>query len=782
MPQTFALDKHRLRSTRLNVDLKTERDPRTGRDITKPSFSVAESDGHESRATRLVGDPKRFLAVSFTKSSKDQDIRKWLESRTQPGESIVYGQYKYVFFGFTENNLKAGHFGYGKYCARLALSFSSTVATLKIELEDYVLLPDLLAHDESVTSDGSGLIRDNFASEVAALLGLPSDTAVFQIRFGGVKGILARCPGALFDRLCGSAGKKIAFRESMVKYRGGPNILEVRQVSKPPKSGRLNKQFNFAPDRGIPLSVFEELLQMQLDAIDSITADREKALQVVDGEVNAEADGFFQDLYEMLLAGQDMNEPYLATLLGRFQKISLDALRNKLHIPVKGSGNFFGVVDHCDVLREGQVYINLPAKGGPQILGFSPFLATNHRSYIPESSPPSIPSVSRPTTALTVTIAGSTQVVSRPTIQRKDIVKDSIETFINLRHNSLLGELSNAWTKLVGTTPQLANLAQCKELVPMIEAALDIVKNSDCFHRLKYDVKTYLNKLKKTELQVPADWKNPLEVLAERVPESVAPVMGFTCDPQLQLAHQAETIMVEYNQALGIAIRADKEAKRVGLEEECKRADVVKAETIAEHFPAVENVSADLPKYLLKASVWYYVGYERQGESFAWLGGRWLNHIKAMHCGRVPIAVGARSTALNPAPILPSPITPQRHSARIPATPVSLPRPLVQPTPRTVPLSIDSESEEETSDSGHEVLQTESGYDTALEDLAPTTSTNIGVARPIVRGDSEDTLVGSEAESPYERRGPNVRSGAASCHSQSNDQQAGRAGPVPCPD
>jgi hypothetical protein len=37
----------------------------------------------------------------------------------------------------------------------------------------------------------------------------------------------------------------------------------------------------------------------------------------------------------MLLAGHDMNEPYLASQLRRFQNASYDSLRKKLNISVK---------------------------------------------------------------------------------------------------------------------------------------------------------------------------------------------------------------------------------------------------------------------------------------------------------------------------------------------------------------------------------------------------------------------------------------------------------------
>ncbi|KAJ7448005.1 RNA dependent RNA polymerase-domain-containing protein, partial [Mycena latifolia] len=838
--------KQRVPFVRVLVNLKTP---------TAEIVSHSEYYVHESRATRLVGDSRRFMTVSFTRDSQDRNIRTWLEELTEPGNDIAYGEGNYVFLGFTEGNLKAGHvlffregddftveglkehfgdlrpvydaFGYGKYAARMGLSFSSTVATKEIEPEERVLLEDLKADDGSLTSDGCGLIRDSYSAEIAAALGVPADTAVYQIRLGGIKGTLTRCPDNVFDRICRCTGKKIAYRRSMVKYNDGPHILEIQNISKPPKTARLNKQFIvLLLTLGVPLSVFEELLQVQLDEIDKITTHREKALECVDGEVDAEGGGFHQELYEMLLAGHDMNEPYLATLLRRFQNASRDALRSKLNIPVKGSGYLFGVVDHCGVLKEGEVYINLPSKGGPQV---GPLAAMRNPAYDPDGvrvleavnkpelkhltncivfassgayseadkmgggdldgdlyfvvfNPALIPEKSRvrpiatakkPITRSnkTIAFAGRTQTISRPGAQRNTNMRmDAIKTFCSpMRCNFLLGSLANKWMALVGTTPALANSPLCKALVPMIEVALDVLKSGGSLAILRSD----FDRLENTMLpaQGPSDWTNPLEALAELVPRSPqAEVVELTCDPQLVLrtntsvdkwdaqVREAEKIMRTYNQSLRIAIEADAEAKLEGFQEDERRSDLLKAAFITKHFPPIQNMLVDMPQYLLKASVWYFTGYKHSKQSFAWLGARWLNIIKAAGSGYVPIAVGARSTPLAVSAI-PSPSTQPRvrSTGQVPPTPVSLarrPRALQQ-IPTAIPPSVDSDSEvedgdEESTDREFELIERESAYDTALEELVPAAARlridTSPLPRPIIRQDSDDTLVDDEPE------------------------------------
>lgn len=86
--------------------------------------------------------------------------------------------------------------GYGKYAARLGLSFSSTIESLDVRVlpvfltplmspkvrypqiphECAIEFPDLLAPDGSLHSDGCGMIRDSFAAQVCKRHDLPPDT------------------------------------------------------------------------------------------------------------------------------------------------------------------------------------------------------------------------------------------------------------------------------------------------------------------------------------------------------------------------------------------------------------------------------------------------------------------------------------------------------------------------------------------------------------------------------------------------------------------------------
>ncbi|KAJ7269529.1 RdRP-domain-containing protein [Mycena rebaudengoi] len=713
-------------------------------DLTKEDAQIGdpiEDEVPESRATRLVGDSRRFMIVSFARKSREDYIRRWLENLIMPKMSTQkhYSAelFRFFFLGYTENHLKSGNllffregpdftvddlkdhfggdlrsvyeiYGYGKYAARLGLSFSSTAATKEVRTDTLELLDDLEAADGSLTSDGCGMIRESYAQEIASILQVPPDTAVYQVRLGGIKGVLALCPDEKFDLLC-SPGKKIAYRRSMVKYNEGPHVLEVQNISKSPKRGRLNKQFIvLLLTLGVPLSVFEDLLNIQLEQIASIVTNREKALACVDGDVDAEGNGFYQELYEMLLAGHDMSEPYLACLLRRFQRTTLNALREKLQIPVDGSGNIYGVVDCHEVLEEGEVYINLPGRGGPQV---GPVVVTRNPAYDPNGirvldavnrpelkhltncivfsakgahsepdrmaggdldgdlyffvfNPALIPkrqATAAPVTVKkltlrtkTVKIAGRVQGTSRR-VPRGDMNKDAIDTFLGLRCNFLLGGLANEWMARVGTTPDLANSAACKTLLPMIEIALDIVKSGESVKKLRYEFEQF--KAANPGPRPKRGWTDPLVHLARLVPASPKEEMTFTCDPQLilrdeapddfdKMADDAKQAMRAFNRLLQSAISADAEAK------DEKRADLVKATMIAQHFPRtsfIRSTRRECPARckeeltqgfrvvclfavsLSSSSAYfrYFTGYKYKKQAFAWLGARWLNYLKS---------------------------------------------------------------------------------------------------------------------------------------------------------
>ncbi|KAF7316033.1 RNA-dependent RNA polymerase [Mycena indigotica] len=762
-PQT--LKKQRTTFLRFSIDLRD--DPPIPGDIE-------EYYGHESRATRAVKDSRRFMTVLF-KAKNDKQIESWLNRK----EKLYNAQgEEYTFFGFTENNVKNGHIlyfqegpdwsvntlkrffgeglfdvyrrgGYGKYAARLGLSFSSTAESLEILPQETHMLQDITADDGSLTSDGSGLIRDSFALEVIAFLQIPSETSVFQIRHGGYKGTVTRIPDTHFDRQCGT-GKKVAYRPSMLKYTGGLDVLEIQSISRTPRVARVNKQFIILMlTRGISLQVIEEMLQLQLQSIGEMTTSRERALHYVNGELDSDepSNGLVQEIYEMLLAGHDMDEPYLAILLHRFQKMITSQQR---------SYYLFGVVDPYGILQDGQVYINLPNRGGPQVgslaflrnpaydadgyvvlegvnvpqlshivnaivfpaggrtsqaarmsggdLDGDLYFVTTYLPLIPEDRPP-LPAAALPVYNPPSRRGGigapPSQMPGPPDsrgaesrITDEDMFRDAIKTFTDHRHNFLLGSLSNEFMKRVVTTRQLADADDCRALLPLILAALDALKNNGAMALLRYEFWKFKND---NPERTSTRFRDPLVHLANQVP-TLGPrvIEEFRPDPHLilkdsigadawgQRIQETVPIMNDYGRELQTAIAADDEAKARKLEEDDdeKRADLVKQKFFEREFPELtqQNVLVRLPESLLKASIFYATGYAHKKQSFAWLGARFLNYLKALFSGRnLPIPIGPASRPLRPIGSLAStprpPSAPSLSRARSGASPAPSPPP-----------------------------------------------------------------------------------------------------------
>ncbi|KAI0751822.1 RdRP-domain-containing protein [Daedaleopsis nitida] len=600
-----------------------------------------------SRATRLVDDPSRFLLLSVQKTAKDDELRRNMPTWIRDG--ITIHGVRHRFLGFTESHVKAGKLmflreddewtvprllsnfgdlpavymnsGYGKYSARLGLSFSSTVQSLDVPPELVLQVPDLVAQDGSLHSDGCGMIRDSFATEVCTRHGLPPDTTVLQIRRGGIKGLLVRYPDERFDSLCqrhcaGGTLPVITYRPSMYKYDGGPTVLELNNHNGAPAAARLNFQFTaLLLTLGVPLDVFMRLVQDQLDLIGAILTDRDKALGYIKGELDAAAeDSFVQGLYAMLLAGQNLSEPQVQSRLQAFQRKQYESLRKKMNLRIQDSGYLFGVVDEYGILGPDEVYINLPSRGGvlvrDVIVSRNPSYhpgdirklhavdhpeLRHHRNCIVFSS---TASHSVPDTIASGDLDGDTYFVtwdptllpeteaepfargpsvtaagpSTPRTRRLDeMPADAVETFIPLRYNRVLGMIANEWSRRVETTAELASAPHVVELVSMIESALDIMKSGEDLTKLESKFKRHQSRYSSQSF---SGFVSPIQRLRDMIPqldrESNLGLSGRQCDQALILRDEEPTrwndylsearqVMRDFNRELSNAIRLDEQ-------------------------------------------------------------------------------------------------------------------------------------------------------------------------------------------------------------------------------
>ncbi|KAI0734822.1 RdRP-domain-containing protein [Fomitopsis betulina] len=684
------------------------------------------------RAARLVGDSTRFLFATFPKNWDGTD-RKAAESLLEEWQEYgvdVHGT-RYAWLGYSDSHVKGGKVvlfhedeewtssglldafsdvyevfqknGYGKYAARFGLSFSSTVDSQDVSDDRTVLMEDLRAPDGSLHTDGCGMIRDTFAREICAMLNLPLDTSVFQIRRGGFKGLLIRYPDEDFEFLCNDQNKLLdkrsvgsnivlAFRESMLKYEGGPTMLEVNDHSSRPSHARLNETFILLLlTNGLSLEGFRRLLLDQLALIGAIANDRDKALKAVSGELDASSTAFHQDLYTMLLANHDLAEPYVASKLRQFQQSQYKTLYDKLNIPVDSSAYLFGVVDEYGVLESNEVFVNIPGWTGvltrPKVVvgrnpSYSPgdlriFKAVYREklthlnncivfsrkaphsipdtmasgdldgdTYLviwdPEMVPPKVPPYEQRISLSSAAPSGSRQ---RRRRTEEDFKRAAVDTFLDHRFNVLLRSIAVEWKRRATSSPQLANDSVARRLQPLVESALDAMKSGADIH----DLRRRFQVIKKIDMRSCASFKNPLDSLRGLIPLGDGPdskIREFVCDERLiireqdpdlweQCMSEAPAALAEFNKALSGAISLDKQWEiRYGDEEKgCRKNKAPRhAELVTEKYRAQWFGGGTFAKMYLqrvRASAWYYYGYSMRKQAFAWLGMKYLNEIRA---------------------------------------------------------------------------------------------------------------------------------------------------------
>ncbi|TFY67076.1 hypothetical protein EVJ58_g1871 [Rhodofomes roseus] len=620
--------------------------------VTKPEEQPLRS----FRAARLVGDPRRFLFLSTLKEGFDSDkqgiqalLKDWIAN------GIQVGGIRYTWLGYSDVHVKAGKViffredanwtvrrllqeigdvhqvfldhGHGKYAARLGLSFSSTVDAKDVYGRT-VLLDDLRARDGSLHTDGCGMIRASYARELCNTLHIPEDTSVFQIRCGGVKGLLSAYPDPDFERLCNTENRilnrdivgsevVIAFRRSMLKYDGGPTMLEINDHCSRPGSARLNEFIILhLLTLGVAWDVFRKLLLDQLDFIGAIANDRNKALRAVKGELDASSTVFGQDLYSLLLACQDLKEPYVQWKLSLFQQKQYDNLREKLSIAVEDSAYLFGVVDEYGILEADEVFINIPGRIG--VLAKPSIMVCRNPSYDPgdvrtfravyreelkhltncivfsRKSRHSVPDtmasgdldgdmyltvwdtnlvpqsvrdyVDRPASA---SAASGT---ARSRNDHVDMAQAAMSTFIDHRFNGLLGIMATEWKLAAICSPHLTDEPHARKLGLLTESALDAIKSGTDMQELKRRFFAVRTQARNAAARY-RDFRNPLNCLRDLVPrKDGAKISSFTCDDALLIQDQdpkvwddvmreARQAMREFNRELSQALRVDGEWK-----------------------------------------------------------------------------------------------------------------------------------------------------------------------------------------------------------------------------
>ncbi|GAA5874346.1 hypothetical protein JCM16303_005820 [Sporobolomyces ruberrimus] len=250
-----------------------------------------------------------------------------------------------------------------KYFARISQAFTSSRPSIILTPDQILHIPDLVASDGSLFSDGVGTISPGLASQVIIALGLKG-TGVrpncFQVRIGGAKGMLQVDP-TLKDQT-------IALRPSQIKFRSALYSLSIADTFVA-RTGFLNRPLvKLLEDLGVPTEVFVKLQRSATEKVRKSRAKLSSAIRLLE-DWNLSHSSQLSDTLKFLdqsskTSKSAFTNPFVAQCLDAAVIHVLRGIKFKARIPLLGCYNLVGVVDISGTLEEGHIYARIQHADG----------------------------------------------------------------------------------------------------------------------------------------------------------------------------------------------------------------------------------------------------------------------------------------------------------------------------------------------------------------------------------------------------------------------------------
>ncbi|KFG58487.1 RNA-dependent RNA polymerase RDP [Toxoplasma gondii RUB] len=297
----------------------------------------------------------------------------------------------------------------GVLTKRLGICFSSTLPTIDVRDEEMLLVPDVTSSavtaamsgeaqrrkgeeerrissraikldpnsPEFIFTDGSGAISLDLWRRIVACLPALRTSSAFQIRLGGIKGMLLLHPAFPLPRPPAPRLKHLLISHSMYKFHSRSRCLEINDFSRR-LPYFLNRQVILLLDTlGVEFSVFDRLQRRMLHFLRDIdTRGRKprpgavKFLLTLALDQSLGTSRFAQTCLEFVsVHGVSPKEPFLRACLEAMRNSLADDLRKKTRIFVEKGANLFGVPDFTHSLAydhgwrsspSGRLYAGLP--------------------------------------------------------------------------------------------------------------------------------------------------------------------------------------------------------------------------------------------------------------------------------------------------------------------------------------------------------------------------------------------------------------------------------------
>ena len=328
----------------------------------------------KNRVFRYFPNSENFLLISFTDEHdgnpwRSKQVYNWFLQVLVKG--IDVGGKCFTFLGCSNSQLREGHCWFscldrqdvynhigefpdtmtaGRKLTRLAMAFASSIPTVPLDHGHYLktVAPDVESNGVTF-SDGIGCASPELFKKIKTILNLPQKVSAFQIRIGGIKGVIS-----LHDQM--AEGKEVMFRKSMKKFESSHNMLEVLNYSFSIPLFLNRHVILLLSSFGVPDEVFLDLQHNDLVKYMEALTEDDKALSFV------KSNSTIFD-WDLLPTDQVAQEPFFRQMLISNTVQLISGIIKHAHIFLPKGRVLMGVLDETNTLEYGEVYAHIVEDG-----------------------------------------------------------------------------------------------------------------------------------------------------------------------------------------------------------------------------------------------------------------------------------------------------------------------------------------------------------------------------------------------------------------------------------
>lgn len=323
----------------------------------------------KNRVYRYFPDPENFLVVTFT---EEHGKSPWKSPKVVERfynvmvHGIVVGGKRFTFLGASNSQLREGHcwlscldrqtvyarigqfdpnWTAGRKLTRIALAFAASIETVQLDRECIRnVAPDVEINGVNFT-DGIGYASTELFEKIKGILKMKTDVSAFQIRVGGVKGVIS-----VHDEPTNRS--PVTFRKSMKKFESEHNVLEILNYSFSIPLFLNRQTVLMLSSFGVDDAVFKDYQYRDLHEALAALIEDDKSLGYVQERSN-----IFQ--WELFPKEHLAQEPFFREILVSNAIERASRIVNHAHISVPNGRILMGIADETNTLNEGEIYARI---------------------------------------------------------------------------------------------------------------------------------------------------------------------------------------------------------------------------------------------------------------------------------------------------------------------------------------------------------------------------------------------------------------------------------------